>query len=206
MAARPRRLRASCGARRALARAACTLLFLIAPVAAANAQAVAPPPAATPLANQRTPLPGIWTGGAPKSIDGIPAVAGLGVRTFVDLRAGAETAPEVRAAVEAAGMAYEPLPIAGEADLDLAAARALDALLDDPARYPLAIVCASGNRSGALLAVEGFWLDGRPAEEALGLGRSAGLTRLEPSVRLLLGLPPAAAPTAAPAAASAPSP
>ena len=96
-------------------------------------------------------------------------------------------------------MAYERLPIAGDADLDLATARALDALLDDPARYPVAVVCASGNRSGALLAVEGFWLDGRPAEEALGLGRSAGLTRLEPSVRLLLGLPPL--PPPAPAAA-----
>ncbi len=191
MAARPRRLSAS--------GALAALFFVLHAAAGAQAPPAAPTTPSTPLANQRTPLPGIFTGGAPKTVDGIPAVAALGIRTFVDLRTDAEATPEVRAAVEAAGMAYERVPIGGDADLDLATARALDQLLDDPARYPVAVVCSSGNRSGALLAVEGFWLDGRPPEEALGLGRSAGLTRLEPSVRLLLGLPPL--PPPAPAAA-----
>jgi protein tyrosine phosphatase (PTP) superfamily phosphohydrolase (DUF442 family) len=89
-------------------------------------------------------------------------------------------------------MAYERVPVQGDADLDLASARALDALLDDRARYPVAIVCASGNRVGALLAVRAFWLEGSNPETALALGRAAGLTRLEPTVRLLLGLSPGA--------------
>lgn len=73
-------------------------------------------------------------------------------------------------------------------------------MLDDVTRYPIAVACSSGNRAGALLAVESFWLDGVSPEAALALGKSAGLTRLEPSVRLLLGLPPAQEPPAKPAA------
>jgi hypothetical protein len=53
------------------------------------------------------------------------------------------------------------------------------------------IACASGNRVGALLALREFWLEDAEPEAALALGKAAGLTRLEPSVRLLLGLPPA---------------
>jgi hypothetical protein len=163
------------------------------------AQEPAPPPA-PPLANQHAPLPGVFTGGAPASLDGYSAVAALGIRTYVELRGGSEIPEGTREAVEAAGMKYVRLTVTGEAELDLASARALDALLDDPANLPAAIACSSGNRSGALLAVEGFWLDGRPAQEALALGLDAGLTRLEPSVRLLLGLPPLPpAPPAAPA-------
>jgi hypothetical protein len=155
---------------------------------------------AAPLANQRSPLPGVVTGGAPEALEGYPAVAALGIRTYVELRGDAEIPEGTREAVEGAGMKYVRLTVTGEAELDLASARALDALLDDPTHLPAAIACSSGNRSGALLAVEGFWLDGRPAQEALALGLDAGLTRLEPSVRLLLGLPPLpSAPPAAPA-------
>lgn len=187
-------------------RFAAAIVVAVTTFAAANAQAPPAPEAApaTPLANQRTPLPGVFTGGAPKSPDGMPAVASLGVRTFLDLRSDAELSTEVRTAVEAAGMVYERLPVAGEGELDLATARKLHALLHDPGKQPVAVVCASGNRSGALLAVEDFWLHGRTAEEALGFGRSAGLTRLEPSVRLLLGLPPL--PPPAPTASTAPTP
>jgi protein tyrosine phosphatase (PTP) superfamily phosphohydrolase (DUF442 family) len=142
------------------------------------------------LRNPREPLPGVRTGGAPVAAEGIERLAAEGVRTYVDLRRGDEVTPEFRAAVAAAGIELVELPIAGEADLDLALARRLDALLDDPKRRPMVVGCSSGNRSGALLAVHAFWLEGAPAERALELGKAAGLTRLEPSVRLLLGLPP----------------
>lgn len=185
----------------ALRRALAAALFaaFVGFAAASPAQEPAAPPA-PPLTNQHAPLPGVFTGGAPADLEGFPAVAALGIRTYVELRGDAEIPAGTREAVEAAGMKYVRLTVTGEAELDLASARALDALLDDPANLPAAIACSSGNRSGALLAVEGFWLDGLPAEEALELGLDAGLTRLEPSVRLLLGLPPLPpAPPAAPA-------
>ncbi len=163
-----------------------------------RAEAPTPTPTAAVLVNERHPLPRVLTGGMPKDATGFPGLAGAGVRTVVDLRSDSEVSPETRAAAEAAGLSYERVPVRGEADLDLVSARALDALLDDPARYPVAIVCSSGNRVGALLALRAFWLEGSTPESALALGRDAGLTRLEPTVRLLLGLPPAPEPTPPP--------
>jgi uncharacterized protein (TIGR01244 family) len=119
-----------------------------------------------------------------------PKLRQEGFVTFVDLRPEPELAATARAAAEAAGLVYVQIPVGSDADLDLGAARALDAILADPARSPAVVACASGNRSGALLAVRAFWLQGKPAEEALAFGKAAGLTRLEPSVRQLLGLPP----------------
>jgi protein tyrosine phosphatase (PTP) superfamily phosphohydrolase (DUF442 family) len=174
-------------------------LLLGLPAALAQVPAAVATAPATTLPNQRDPLPGVRTGGMPESPEGYGALGRAGFRTFVDLRTDREVAAAERAAVEAAGMTYVRIPVAGEADLDLASARALDALLDDAARRPLVIACASGNRVGALLAVSAFWLDGQAAEPALELGRRAGLTRLEPAVRQLLGLAGPAAPAPAPA-------
>ncbi len=187
---------------------ALALALAAVPLAAARAAQppatqTAPPQAAPagPLLNPHQPLDGILTGGF-VSNDGFRELAGQGYKTYVDLRSDAEIGEGQGAAAEAAGLHYLRIPIAGEPDLDLPRARALDALLDDPSTYPVVIACASGNRSGALMAVEAYWLDGLPGEEALVLGERAGLTKLEPSVRALLGLPPAPSAEPAPAAPS----
>jgi protein tyrosine phosphatase (PTP) superfamily phosphohydrolase (DUF442 family) len=154
-----------------------------------------PAPAASPAApaallpNEHHPLPGLLTGGAPVSAGGFEALAKAGYRTFIDLRSDTEVTPEIQAAAEAAGLQYRRIPITGDEALHLGTARALDALLDERGNYPVALACASGNRVGALLAVRAFWLDGASPEQALALGRQAGLTRFEPAVRPLLGLP-----------------
>ena len=169
--------------------------FALASGWASTARAAEPSPTPMPemVLNERHPLPGVLTGGLPAGEPQLQALAGAGVRTLIDLRSDPEVPPGTRSAAQEAGIAYERVPVSGDTDLNLGSARALDSLLDDPTRYPVAIVCASGNRVGALLAVRAFWLDGSKAEPALALGRAAGLTRLEPSVRLLLGLPPTAA-------------
>jgi uncharacterized protein (TIGR01244 family) len=159
------------------------------------APSIAAAPAAAPadqLLNARDPLPGVRTGGTPPTAEVFAKLASEGYLTYVDLRPEPELAATARAAAEAAGLAYVQIPVGSDVDLDLGTVRALDAILDDAARTPAVVACASGNRSGALLALRAFWLDRKPAEEALALGRAAGLTRLEPSVRQLLGLPPAA--------------
>jgi uncharacterized protein (TIGR01244 family) len=180
------------------------LLALAASIWIQGARAqTAPPSAGAPagvLVNARRPLPGVLTGGLASDED-FARLAGEGFKTVVDLRSRAEVGAGTNAAARGAGLAYRSIPIAGEADLDLAAARALRAVLKQPDAYPIVLACASGNRVGALLALEKFWLEGLPAEEALLLGQSAGLTRLEPAVRFLLGLPAAqpAAPDPPPA-------
>jgi len=167
-------------------------LFALSPLLAQEPAPAGAPQAPAPLlVNEHHPLPGLATGGAPTSPEGFQALAAAGYRTFVDLRSDAEVTPEIQAAAEAAGLVYRRIPLTGDKDLDLGTARELAAVLDERAKEPVAIACASGNRVGALLAVKAFWLDGLPPEQALALGRQAGLTRLEPSVRSLLGLPPA---------------
>ena len=191
------------------------VLALLRAGAFAQSQAPVPPlgetvAAPTLLTNERHPLPGTLTGGMPKAARGesaapaFQALAAAGVRTFIDLRTETEVPPETAALAAAAGLDYRRLPVAGEADLDLASARALDLLLDDWGRYPIALACGSGNRAGALLAVRAFWLDGADPATALELGLRAGLTKLEPAVRQLLGLPPLALAAPEPAAGSGP--
>lgn len=81
---------------------------------------------------------------------------------------------------------YVNIPVAGAADLnDANAKRLADAL--DTASGPVLVHCASSNRVGALFAVKAAKLDGKPVEEALAIGRSAGLKAMEPAVRQLLG-------------------
>lgn len=177
------------------------IAFSPAPRAALGAQPLsavpAPPPVADvgPLLNPKQPLDGVRTGGFTAS-ESFPVLAGEGFKTYIDLRSDAEIVADPSVAARAAGLRFERIPIAGDADLNLGTARALDALLDDRAIYPVVVACGSGNRVGALLALRAFWLDRATAEAALDLGRRAGLTKLEPTVRILLGLPPA--PPAAP--------
>ena len=174
-------------------------------LAAGRLGAQAPPtPLGPMLANPHLARPGLLAGGAPGAAEGYLALAADGYRTFVDLRGDAERPADAQAFAEAAGLAYVRVPVTGEVDLDLVSARALDAVLDDAARGPVVVACHSGNRSAALIAVREFWLEGAGAEAALALGKAAGLTRLEPSVRMLLGLPPATPALLAPAPAPAP--
>ena len=197
--------RAAAGARRPGLLAVGLLAGLLTAAAlaagAAEPDAPAEPPAAPAAAtaaqllpNGTQPLPGVLTGGAPRAADGFAALAAAGYRTYVDLRPVTESGEEAELAATAAGLAYVRVPVAGVADLDLVSARALDAVLDDRAAAPVVVACASGNRSGALLALRAFWLEGVPPGEALELGRRAGLTGLEDTVRTLLGLPEAARP------------
>ena len=167
------------------------------PLLAGTSQARAEAPAAAAedlLPNARQPLPRLLTGGQP-SDEQLEALAAAGYRTIVDLRPeGEKGAPaDEPERVVALGMRYVRIPIAGAGDLTEESSRALDEVLDREDAYPAVVHCASGNRVGALLALRAARLEGAAPEAALELGLDAGLTRLEPAVRALLGLPPAPA-------------
>jgi protein tyrosine phosphatase (PTP) superfamily phosphohydrolase (DUF442 family) len=66
---------------------------------------------------------------------------------------------------------------------------ALDRLLDESADDGTVLYCASSNRVGALLALRAYWLDGAEADQALELGRQAGMTSLEARVGELMAQP-----------------
>lgn len=107
----------------------------------------------------------------------------------IDVRAPGEARGYDEAALaKELGLRYLNLPVAGAADLTTANALALHAALV-AAEGPVLLHCASGNRAGALLALEAARYEGLDAESALALGRSGGLKSLEPAVRERLGAP-----------------
>ena len=88
------------------------------------------------------------------------------------------------ASVDALGMSYLSLPVAGADGTTFENARKLDQMLSD-LDGPVLLHCASGNRVGALLALRAS-INGATDEEALAVGKSGGLTRLEGKVKELL--------------------
>lgn len=161
------------------------------PAAAQAATAEAAPAAEDLLPNGRRPAPELLTGGQP-SPEQLEAIAAAGYRTIVDLRPEGEPgAPADEAARAAAlGLAYVRIPVAGAGELTEEKVRALDLALDAAEDAgPVVVHCATGNRVGALLALRAALLDGVPPDAALEMGLGAGLTKLEPVVREMLGLP-----------------
>lgn len=152
-----------------------------APVSAASAPAQASP--ATSVAPAAAPA--LRTGGQPTEAQ-LRALAAEGVRTVIDLRGENESrGMDEAAVVQGLGMTYVTIPISGAGDLTVERAKALDAALD-AAEGPVLVHCASGNRVGALLALEAFHADGASAEQALRIGDEAGLSSLRPTVESLL--------------------
>lgn len=101
-----------------------------------------------------------------------------GYVAVIDLRtASEERGMDEASTVEALGMSYHSIEVAGARGVTFENAQALDALMDD-IDGPVLLHCRSGNRVGALLALRAG-MDGASVEDALALGRAAGLGSLE---------------------------
>ena len=136
------------------------------------------------------PATDLYTGGQPAPEDWA-RFARAGVRSVINLRLDAETPDRDEAAeVAAAGLEYRQVPVDGAADITRDnAAKLRHALAGLPA--PVLVHCASGNRVGALLAIAAADIDGMAPDEAIQLGRAAGLAGAEARVREVLDAQPA---------------
>lgn len=141
------------------------------------------------LRNGRFPFEGeaILTGGQPTPGQ-LERAQRLGYKTVINLRQPDEKDNTDPARVQDLGMTYVSIPINGAADMTEEKARALAEVLET-AESPMMVHCASGNRVGGLFALKAYYIDGMSPEEALAVGKAAGMTRLEPTVREKLGLP-----------------
>lgn len=145
------------------------------------------------LANAANPAAGIYTSGR-ISQDDIAKLEAAGIHHVIDLSQDNETPDfDEAAAVQAAGIGYDNLPIAGPDALTRANVEAFDRLLAD-AQGPVLVHCASSNRVGAMAALRAAWIEGVPVEEAIAAGRAWGLRSLEGAVRERLAASPAGAP------------
>jgi len=183
---------------------ALTLLVMLAPARAADAtdDALAQLPSHIAVDSR-------FHVSAQPTAEALAKLPAAGVRTVINLRPASE-APglDEKSVVEGAGMKYLSLPIAGVAGLTRDNVGAFDRLLADAGAGDGKVLmhCASGNRVGAMMALRARWVQGKSVDEALAIGRGAGLKGLEADVKSLLQAesPQAAAP--APDAVSAASP
>jgi protein tyrosine phosphatase (PTP) superfamily phosphohydrolase (DUF442 family) len=142
--------------------------------------------AALGLQNVAEPVPGLITAAQPT-----PAQVGqlreMGYDRFISLRLTDEPgAGWEEVGIPETGASFRRIPVAGPDDLTLANVEALAAMLEADDAEGTVLYCASSNRVGAMLALKAFWLDGESAEEALALGRGAGMRSLEPEVRRIM--------------------
>jgi protein tyrosine phosphatase (PTP) superfamily phosphohydrolase (DUF442 family) len=137
------------------------------------------------LPNQCTPTPDLLTCGLPAPQE-LKQAQAAGYKTVINLCQPQETPRDEPATVQALGMHYFNIPVAGPGDLTEAKARQLGEVVNNCDHHPVLIHCMSGNRVGALLALKAFFVDGKTPREALDAGRAAGLKALEPEVWRLL--------------------
>ena len=153
--------------------------------AAQQSSPTQPAAVANSLPNGRTPLPGLVTGGQPSAAD-LQTAKNQGFHTVINLRPDGEAGADAQegSTVSKLGMHYVSIPVSGPADLTEENVKKLAAALSPKDALPAIVHCASGNRAAALLALKAYQIDGKSAEEALDLGKNAGLTsKLEPAVR-----------------------
>lgn len=158
------------------------------PVTTSAASPVGALEAATAMGvfNAHEPVPGLLTAGQLTEAQ-MEALIQAGFKTFVSLRlptedgAGWEEAYAARRRVS-----FTRVPVDGRVGLTRANAEAVDLILKAAGDGKTALYCGSANRVGALLAMRALWLEGATPDQAIALGRAAGLTSLEPDVARLL--------------------
>lgn len=134
------------------------------------------------------PLPGLFTAAQPAASDWA-LIKADGIRTVINLRTPGELKDRDEAAeVKAAGLRYLEIPVAGGEGINSANARLLHDALAPKHGGGVLVHCASGNRAGALLALEQNEFDGLSTQQALALGHKAGVTHIEPALKKALGI------------------
>lgn len=137
------------------------------------------------IPNAKQAFPGILTGGQPSEAQLIEAQQ-KGYKTVINLRPAAEqNGLDEGDQVKKLGMHYINIPVSGVNDLTSANSQALNKALSDINTYPVLIHCASGNRVGALFALDAHQRAQLPIDAAIDIGKKAGLTHLEDTVRKL---------------------
>ncbi len=137
------------------------------------------------LTNPQLPEGKVLTGGQPSEAD-LELLRTRGVTTVVSLRRADEDVPfDEEAKAEELGMSFIRIPVGTGQGLDPETAKQLRQTLD-AASGPVLLHCGSGNRVGGMYAINAFANDGKSIEEALKIGRSAGMTRFEPTILEIL--------------------
>ncbi len=114
----------------------------------------------------------------------IKILADAGVKHVISLRRSDEIDWDERAVVEANGMQFHSIPVAGLAGITKANATKLEDLLNSLGNAPVLVHCGSSNRVGALKTLASLYgEDSASLEAAFTEGKRWGLTRMEEPLR-----------------------
>lgn len=127
----------------------------------------------------------VLTGGQPSKAD-LAYLKEQGFGTVINLRRAEEDfGYDEKADAESLGLAYVNIPISAADGVNGTMAAYLRSVINQT-DAPVLLHCGSGNRVGALYAMGAHHIDGKSIDEALAIGRSAGLTGFEPAVRKMM--------------------
>ncbi|NTS76493.1 hypothetical protein HR060_06380 [Catenovulum sp. SM1970] len=134
--------------------------------------------------NLHQPIPGVYSAGQLTQSD-LTKLKHSDVKLIINLRPTSEANTYDESSFSnAIGIEYLNIPIASAADINFANADKLQQALEQ-AKGDVVVHCASGNRVGALFALNAF-KQGKTIEQSVAFGKTAGLTRLEPVVKQVL--------------------
>jgi uncharacterized protein (TIGR01244 family) len=136
---------------------------------------------ASSLPNEGEAYQGLVTAGQP-SEDDLKAAKARGFTVVVNARTPGEggSLENERAIVEGLGMSYYEIPVEKDPDaLTEMQAKALARVIADHGTQGVLLHCGSGNRASSLLALYLATDGGLDANEALEIGKKAGITRWE---------------------------
>ncbi len=119
--------------------------------------------------------------------EGFAAAKAAGVVAVIDLRAPSERDWDEREVVEGLGLEYHNVPVTGDA-FDPEAISRIEALVAKDHPREILVHCSSSNRAGGWLAVHLAMHHDLDVDEALAIGRRAGITKpvIEERVRAYL--------------------
>jgi protein tyrosine phosphatase (PTP) superfamily phosphohydrolase (DUF442 family) len=138
------------------------------------------------LANAAEPIEGITTSGQP-SRDQFTKLREAGYRGVINLRTPGELSWDEGTEAVRQKIGYVQIPIGGPGDLTRENVEKFDeALKMAPDGGKVLVHCGSSNRVGAMFALRAKWIQGKSLDEALALGKKAGLTSLQGTVTELL--------------------
>lgn len=131
--------------------------------------------------------PNIAVSGQPTE-DNLKQASDAGYKTIINLRPKEEWPFDEESLVKDLGMDYVLIPIANPDALTIEKAKELNDILSNKAAYPLLIHCGSSNRVGALYALQEYLKTKVTEDQAVELGKKAGMTSpaLEERIRILI--------------------
>lgn len=136
------------------------------------------------LRNIKQPSKNLISGGQPTE-ESLRALHEKGLKNIINLRTEGESAGfDEKNVAESLGASYFALPISGRTGITFENAQKFKEILAN-AKGPTLAHCASGNRVGAMVALNAYLKEG-DVEKAIAAGKAAGLTRLEGKVRKVI--------------------